>query len=1076
MQTYARKGAEDVDVFRRRIEKAWERDVGKVPVYRNTAGAKIPTPVRELNHFAETLDLLAELGGAKKKAPRWVPTPKRFRPNGALRQVELAPEHEATQEQFIKQVEKFMRMPNTTGVIVRFVAEDGAPIWRQLARARDRGTPREQIQKWLEGRPTAGSDALEGTDSLDLGVMKRLFAVREQVGGGAIKDYKPARTHLYNLRDYKCAEGDCAFAAVRQVSKKGVKKQNRTIRRELGLPAAGRPLGFQHLNDLSEYFDVAITVYIEAALPTSEYDDTEGNRFVGTLKHKSVYAVEREGAPQCNLYYENNHFSLIVGFNPIPTTVACPVTGDYKAQYTKSELKARLREQGRVYVKVAEKPKKMTYEEKVLVYDFETIWDEASQNELRPYAVAWYAFDPKTAVISGSLEPEVNYSQGLDKCADELLDFIEAAPDGVRYLIVGFNSARFDNFILARFAQNRGLLSQRGTFATGTQLRSVQIGRHSSLDLIKLLSPMPLKEHCKNFKTDPVKVDGFSHAVPQNAFNRGELNLWLAENAAEVEHYNKFDVLSTASLFMKARDALNALTKIDILKGEAQTIGGAAWKAYEKTAKAEGKVKFPAPTEELDRFFRRAIVGGRVQNFQPSGHVERGSLRMVDVASLYPTVMYAQNKHLMPEETLYGLYPTGKPRETDCYVPGKIGFYNVTVVRQPPRNVLPQRMEDGRLDWRTREQFDTVTTQCSIELIRRAGGEVIVHNGYFFPGTDDRAFKSFLSPIFAAKDEEDALIASKSPKANSSRREMAKLLMNSLSGKCAQRNFDERVVIATGSVQQLAAEKSMRDGLAMWIPLCGETCILIGKKPLDKVFSKRRSKPSYMSALIYEYSRAYMYQLLISRYGVMYMDTDSALLTEDEYARFRADYPELDFKSAGRAKCLGDLEEELEKEMKHAPANVTAYLLGPKEYCIQDNETGKAHKAKIKGVCLTRDRLLTAEQRARFDKGGTVARHELYESLTCAAPVSVFEKLVAGEKVDMLCSQLHRAICSANSGNPFVLEQRFMVKQLCPRTTYSEAVPIMREKVYRRAEAAIAGPKVGTTQSWDYTLEDVYDL
>jgi hypothetical protein len=1069
--TYLRRAHEDLSVYRRRVERAWKKYVGPLPTYRargSAYGRKVPTPLSALIELSSILEDLVELGLIPPEEATWTRSDKPERRAGAWRSAEYVPSREVDEEEFIKQIEKVMAEKGTNQVTLYFTRVDGGVIQRQVVNDPDRGTTREQIGKWLAAAPTAGSDALEENDDLNLGKYLKGWIQRARAGGAGTGTYKAARTHLYNLRDYKCAEGDCAFAAVRHVTEKKVTKQNRGIRRELGLPPAGKYLGFEHLDMLADYFDVAINVYIEATTVVPEYDDSDGeNRFIGHHVHRRVYSVERPGAPTCNLYYENQHYSLIAGFNEIPKAAYCQVTGDYGADYTVAELKERLREQGREYAERAKPRPKKDYKQVVLVYDFETIWDESAHNELRPYAVAWYAFDPKVTAISGALEPDVHYAQGLDRCADELLDYIEKAPEDVQYLIVGFNSARFDNFILARAAQNRGLLSQRGTFATGTQLRSVQVGRHTSLDLIKLLSPLPLKTHCANFKTDPVKVDGFDHSVPQNAFNRGELGAWLATNAAAVEHYNRFDVLSTASLFIKARNALKDLTEIDILEGEAQTIGGAAWKAYEKSAKKEGRVKYPAPTKEVDDFFRRAIVGGRVQNFKPSGHSERGALRMVDVASLYPTVMYGQNAHLMPEELMYGQYPVGKPIATPCYVPGKIGFYNVTVVSQPERNVLPRRCEDGRLDWRERGQFDAVTTHCSIELIRRNGGEVIVHDGYYFPGKDDKAFRSFLEPIFAAKDEEDALISAKSPKANSSRREMAKLLMNSLSGKCAQRNFEEKIVIATGSVRQLEAEASMRNAYATWLPLCGETCILIGKKPLDKVFHKR-SKPSYMAALIYEYSRAYMYQLLIGRYDVQYMDTDSALMQKGEYDLFRSEYPELDFKGAGRTKRLGDLEEE----MGHA-ADVTAYLLGPKEYCLYDNSLGKAHKAKIKGVCLTRDRLLDKQPLAEYKRGGTVARHELYERLKCAPPVSVFERLVGGEKVNMLCSQLHRAICSHYSGNPFVLVQRFMVKELKPRSAYDCSVPVMRAPVYRREDEIRPGPAVGTKMEWD--LDDVYD-
>jgi hypothetical protein len=936
-------------------------------------------------------------------------------------------------------------------------------------------------------------------------------------GGGATKNYKAHSSNLYTMRDYKCSEGDCAFAAIRAKLDKPPAKRNKTIRRELGIPGGNVTLA--DLERLSIFFNVAIEVYAEGTSVEEEFDDSQGNRFVGRHSHQLVQAWAPADAaadmPSVCMRLHEDHYSLIVEFKDIPETAYCPITGDYgfgeHAPYTEAQIKRRLREQGRIYVEAAEvsrqkrtkaerqklleeykkkhpelpqkkllarfrheypSKKEDEYKTRILVFDFETIWDPERHDEVRPYAVAWYDFpaDTEATAISGELEPDVHFATGLGTCVYDLLDYIDDAPEDVKFILAGFNSARFDNYILAKAAQGRERLSR--IFATGNTIRGLWLGRHESLDVAKLCPGATLKKCCEDFKTSPAKVDGFKHEVPQNAFLEGRLGEWIEGNRAQLEHYNKYDVLSTASLLIKLASTLKEIINIDVLAGEAQTIGGAAWKAYERHAKNEGRVKFPAETRELDEFYRSGIVGGRVQNFKKSGHIEMGKVRMVDVTSLYPTAMHGQNKHLIPPETMYGLYPRGKPIKTNAYMPGKIGFYTVTVKKQPARNVLPLRQPDGRLDWRYRGEFKTVTTQASIELLRRHGGEVEVHSGVYFRSADDRTFSSFLEPIFAAKDEEDRLAAKdakkiaeikklklpkeeederiavvkRESKANPSRRNALKLIMNSLSGKTAQRNFEERVVLATGSAKLLAENAKMRDGASIWIPLCGHTCILVGLKPVDKVYNKRSAKPSYLAALIYEYSRTYMYELLISKYDVQYMDTDSALMTEEEYSRFRADYPELDFVTQQRPKKLGDLEEELGE-----PKNAEAILLGPKEYLVHNHDNGK-QKARLKGVNMlpdeetkmTRDRLMTGPK-----PKSTREAYEIYKSLPAIKPLELFRGLAKGETQRVLCSQIQRSLAGPEA-SAFALTQRFLVKELKPRTTHTDEVPVMRTEIYRQ--------------------------
>lgn len=1029
-----------------RLKQQWQYFSSELP-YKRTRGRRTLSMV-ELQFMADMLDYLDEILGTDI----WVPQ-GRVERNGPFREQRFVATVPRSKEQFVKEIERVMATPRIRQVKVRFLANEPGdpPEHKTLSKRPGRPPPRVAYDIMLE--PAAlvpGSDPYH--DETHYPDFESYIAgwVVDGEGGGGTKEYKAHSSHLYMMRDYRCSEGDCAFAAIRAKLDRPPTKRNKTIRRELGIPGGNVTLA--DLERLAIFFNVVIEVYAEGTTVEEEFDDSRSNRFVGRHRHQLVQtwapAIGAAEVPTVCMRLHEDHYSLIVEFRDIPETAYCPITGDYGASYTKTQLKRRLREQGRVWIEPPRlrenRRNEKHYKKRILVFDFETIWDPDRWDEVRPYSCAWYDFpaDADPDSISGELEPQVKFATGLGTCVYDLLNYIDEAPDDVKYILTGFNSARFDNYILAKAAQGRERLTK--VFATGNSLRGVWMGRHESLDIAKLCPGATLKLCCANFKTNPVKVDGFDHNHVQQQFLDGKLTEWMADNRESLEHYNKYDVLATASLLLKLGKALKELINVDVLAGEAQTIGGAAWKAYERGAKEEGRVKYPAQTKEMDDFYRAGIVGGRVQNFRKSGFVGRGKYRMVDVASLYPTVMYGQNKHLMPPEIMYGLFPKGDPIETTVYIPWKIGFYEVTVKKQPERNVLPLRTSDGRLDWRHKGEFRTVTTQASIELLRRHGGEVEVHRGVYFPRVDDRTFHTFLEPIFAAKDEEDRLAAAKDPRANASRRNIAKLLMNSLSGKTAQRNFEDKVVLATGSAKLLAEEAKMRGGCAEWVPLCGHTCILIGLKPEDKVYNKRTAKPSYLAALIYEYSRAYMYELLLSKYDVLYMDTDSALMTEEEYNRFRQDYPELDFVSEKRPKKLGDLEEEL-----GLPDDATAVLLGPKEYLVHNHANNK-QKARLKGVNMipdekgmTRDRLIAGAKPST-----TRETYALYGTLPAINPLEMFLGLAGGQKQQILCSQIQRSL-SGDGRDAFTLRQRFLVKEIKPRTGYTEDVGVMRSDVYR---------------------------
>ena len=442
--------------------------------------------------------------------------------------------------------------------------------------------------------------------------------------------------------------------------------------------------------------------------------------------------------------------------------------------------------------------------------------------------------------------------------------------------------------------------------------------------------------------------------------------------------------------------------------------------------------------EKLDQWIRGAITGGRTQVFrkpgsEPGPRVVEGKQSMVDFASLYPTVMAAVPKaaNVFPKEWKWGCYPTiAEPVDVVDYATGMVGVFDVEIKSQPWPNVIPLRTEDGKLDWDYRGEFTSRITHIDIELIRNGGGVVNIIAGKVWNSTVEGLFKEFILPLASKKDGEDAKKAAGLPN-NPAMRECYKLLQNSASGKCCQRNYDELTTLQTGAANQLKAARALDQNRPItWYPLGGETCLITGFKPEGEIYKQKKAKPSILSVLIYSYSRALLYRVCCAGGDILYCDTDSALYHEADVAKVRALFPDLD--PSGRKKTLGDLEEELEPH-----ESGISHLIAPKDYSVftfadEKMQVRLKPKLRVKGVNQRSDRLVSAEVAARLKTMTVYEQAEEYtngeNSQALSDPDTMqefFARRSTGEQLTILCSQLTR-----KHRGEFSITQRYLIKHL----------------------------------------------
>ena len=136
---------------------------------------------------------------------------------------------------------------------------------------------------------------------------------------------------------------------------------------------------------------------------------------------------------------------------------------------------------------------------------------------------------------------------------------------------------------------------------------------------------------------------------------------------------------------------------------------------------------------------------------------------------------------------------------------------------------------------------------------------------------------------------------------------------------------------------------------------CGFS-LVNGKKSKKDVFEdteKGKRKPAYLGMFVYSYARKLMYEKLLSKYLVFYMDTDSACMPLFEWERCKSENATNGLIETGEYGCL---EEEVcytdKKTGEFFPAD---RLIGiaPKNYFVGNSKKDFMSKRKFKGVRKT---------------------------------------------------------------------------------------------------------------------------
>lgn len=827
----------------------------------------------------------------------------------------------------------------------------------------------------------------------------KVFYRSPKQGGNPSNKSTILKTKYFKTRSFKCDNDDCLLAILRCD-----KTSFSNIRKIIKLPKG--QIGINYIPMIEEYFQKNINILQDSIEIKKQCIDTEDkNRTKVEISYSSLYLSDGKYDETIDILLKDNHYSLIIRQYPIECD---PVCGD-ELQRSKKNKPLIMNEtqryrslirQGR---KVAGFKEVDQYIDKYIFFDIETIFDFDSDNELQPYSIAWFEcrqdlkimFNKKN--INKYLE-KTNIVTG-DDCMEKFVDWIEENDIDemgrpIRYTLIGFNNSRFDNFPLLKQTIESDIFTNV-LFVQNSILKMVFCRRHVVFDLCRFVSSS-LKAACDSFKVYPKKLDGFSHFLPQDAFDEGYwdgLYQWIDDNIVLLTKYNKYDVLATANLFYVVRASYYKITKADIL--DYTTLAGLSYDNFLKSIiyygesfvkngqirrKREYKFDIRAPDLEwVDKIIRSATIGGHCEKFKKNFDIFE-TIRCVDVKSLYPFIM------------LNFYFPIGDFTFTKIYNPHKLGIYRVVIKKQPDKKIIPKRDDNG-LNWQYDGKFEAVLTSVDIECIFRHGGKVefIPLNddvdciGFYWEESSKEIFKNYFEPIKNEKTKQDILKKEidDSKKIgeeitndyNPALRNISKLLLNSLSGKTIQRNFDTTVEMVKNDKEHKHFENKVKNNTVEIKMMRNEYYLLYGELKEDRVYNKNKAKPSYLGVFIYAHARAYMYDLIYSNYDVTYTDTDSAIIRNYDFNNFKNKFIQKKDAGAHEFYCLSDKRGiptmggefgQFEEELDSTNKKFESYILAKKMYAVEmklvDGNICPLSKYRLKGINLSKDILISKEQ------------------------------------------------------------------------------------------------------------------
>ncbi len=947
-------------------------------------------------------------------------------------------ENEEGEDNLFKNFSRFNISINTN---VRKISENIKSLFMELDSSVKEAKINEEFNKPKISeriiKQSFNSYGLVGEVSINQNFFDILFII-DSVGGGTINSKKIGQEKFFKtLTINKGDDNNCLLHCLKHLSLDKTKSCD-NIRKILNLNKT-EYIPLLDIPKIEEYFNMNINIFCDAPPPKN-------------ILYKSSLHIERQSV---ELLLKDNHYSIIQ--EKYDTISVCYESKEFSKDTKEGKInKDRFEEVFKITKEIKTKDQR---DIRYLFWDLETRFNANKGSFLIPYSLSYFTCKSDTDISIEELKEEfdktINHYFG-DDCLERMLNDILNKSYDNKYILVGYNNAKFDNFFLLDLLKKKNLLNENRLFIANGAILQLPFLGHKTFDLYRF-TMCSLSNACKSFNTTYKKLEGFDHSFIQRHFNEETEKDFFEQvnNKEKLKEYNNMDVLSLANLFFKVKVTFEELfndakaikkdPKIKFLHlTNHMTLPQMVYAKYQQNKTTKG-VFAPINLSE-DNFIRKSICAGRVQLFSDKGNPFKvtGGIRCLDVCSLYPFVM------------MKGVFPWGKRTpvtkemsEISLQSRG-LGIFRCKWIEDKRVNFRPFRSEDTAtsLDWHHRGELEGNLTSIEINLMRKSGYKIEVFEGYTWEGISYGEQLFSCLKVFANKKvEQDELKLKEDSKYNAALRECCKLAMNSLSGKFLQRNYlvEEKLITSLDQLETFILRTDDKDKIE-YLSVNDNTCYVKGTLK-DKFVITKRSKPSQIGVFIYAQARCHMYENILRDYDVLYTDTDSAYFTEKEYQKFIKENPNL------MGESIGKFKEELGEGADEA------IFIGAKTYFVGYDEKTKNNmklkakdkkkdykdpdKYRLKGInakdiILDIDNDIKGKSLEDYENKNDIEKFNMYYDKESKRSYckDLFEKLLVdnedGSRVTLMCSQLSKSLLENQELIPRI-KQEFLIKELVIR-------------------------------------------
>jgi hypothetical protein len=546
--------------------------------------------------------------------------------------------------------------------------------------------------------------------------------------------------------------------------------------------------------------------------------------------------------------------------------------------------------------------------------------------------------DPEAAALAFT-RTYTHHHKGFDApmhFIESIRGRIAAAAPHVRFIVVSYDSAKFDAFPLLHALHHAYPVTEKPYVDYveyhGERLGDIHFfgGRCTLWDPARHLpNSLTLAQQCESFGIDllaPSSLGVSDIDVIRAFYQFGEQGFFASLQQQQQQQQssnltderlrdsNNSSVIATAALtarYLKFMDTFECITAAQQGDGriglvyDNVTLPAFLVKIAAYYAKWHGGVPFPKFTFDQSEFFRLSAIAGRIDTFgKPRARYDT-TVHARDFASLYPYVMVASPDRFPCGEMTDCASMTDHKRDSlqydlQHYRGGPhdfpYGFYTVDIDQTAlvdndiPLVVCHKSANGGGNDWDD-GPLSTVQTNvvlCSIDIVEafRVGAIITFKAGTRFIefSTSTQNFDAFswLADLMVAKNEQSTWREEGSPQFSKGLYALVKHMLVSVAGKLLQKPMEEvcMQVRKDRFASRLTRTKGMIPGSDIIIGHANRKCVIVQylKDPLS--IDVRR--PTHWGVWVYALARAHVHRTLLAPLGTrrcIYMDTDSVKMT-----------------------------------------------------------------------------------------------------------------------------------------------------------------------------------------------------